>query len=599
MTLVPPAQQLEELVRKELKGYSRPEYVRQDGTTWTFRAIWNPYGLSRLIQVDKENPESPSSKRALQRGNNLDNATRIVAKIQHEGVLVPVHTFNHEETRPYGINGTVTVVDELRDSNGDMSRNLEEILSDPKTKLKDSDKVEIAKQILHIIGDINEGMGVIGDTPIAHRDVKPSNIVVRYIKGRPNVKIVDWSLAREIQPERTYSPVEGTGGTRQTLAPELRVKYGQEPITYCEKRAEIFSTAATIADLLSGQPIIEFDGDNWKFTVDLSNDKWLPKKFRQYYPTLRRALSINPEQRTDSVINIYQAFTALSEKKSSISKWLTGLSAAAVLIGSLAGTLTYQKTKTTLETQIQGAQIDAQFKRRYKAIDLWQQNRAHSNLTKDPENKNQIYFSERWDDDIESAELSGWLDIFNHWDYKNSRYLGDHRTAFAAFLDSTLDHYPDVVLEAVMKVNKITDPKEVTRRLKENDPTLVLNYDKVGEEIKKLDQNLYWQTFTLFSGGPDNISRMMRSDRYSGVSIQLDCASEVYQLKRQREAEISEIYAKAKETYKGVGGSGIIGDTRQFRVDMYISEHRQQIDEKYERLTRELSESHFRWPTKK
>lgn len=597
MTTEIPIEKLTEFVRQELRGYSNPEYIRQDGMTYTFRIVWQKYGLRRLIQIDQDNPESPTSRRELSKGNNLDNATKIAAKIQREGVLVPIHTFGYEDTKYYGLKGAVTVVDEIIDDNGKTSRNLEEILLDERHRLGDSDTIDIARQYLHIIGDINDGIGVIGDTPIVHRDLKPSNIVVKRVKGRPIVKVVDWSLARIVEGEREYAPFCGTGGTRQTVAPELRIHEGEEPVKYDEKRAEVFSAGATLAILLSGgKQIIDYDGDKWKFAVDVNDNTWLPRKFRKYHPILKRALQENPENRYLSVGQLYKEFEAESNRPSKLKKWLIGASLAGLLLGGLAGYSYFHDIKKGLELEVNKAQVNARFEKRNKSIDIWLQSECLNNLRKDPENKKNIFFTPDSGDNFQMGELRGWMDLLNPYEYKEDKYYGDSRTAMAAFLDSTMDHFPLRVFEALMQLNGIKGATELERRLKEKDKTLNLNFDKLQPYLEKIDHDLYWKVWSVSHRGADNIERMVYSDCYSGVDLQIAGARKVYELRLHRDAAVRVAYEKASGEYgknPGIPASGIVGDAYKIQAETKLGREMEKIEAEYRAGRDALSRRHF------
>jgi len=481
--LNPPTEKLAELVKNELKGYSAPELVRKDGTTWTFRTLWVPYKRRRFLKADLEEPESPTSRRALGKGYNTENASRIAAMIQHDGVLVPVHTFGPEITQKYGLYETVRIEDEILDDNGETSQNLEEILLSEKIKLKDSDLIGIAREYLSIIRDINLGIGVQEDTEILHGDIKPGNIVVRRVKGKPIVKVVDWSNSRlkNAEKPRTESTL-GTGGSRQTLSPESRQGVYDE-------RSEVFSAAATLGILLSrGKEVIEFDESGWRYGIDLKSDKWLPKHLRKFAQVIRKGLEIDPNQRYQTVSEMLRDFNKINDKPSRLRRLgLVGVVAGTLLaMGGLTGGLFYiNRTKGDLEQKMSKMDYRSKVSQRQEIINSYLRSRDKLSI---PKMDSSEYLS--W------LRLKIWLDKFAPFDYKNpekNQRFGDEKTAFAAYLDS-LNKEPDdgdfetpyeyevppvTVYEAIQRAKGSTDYKVIEPIIKEINPELYYDVEQI------------------------------------------------------------------------------------------------------------------------
>ena len=82
----------------------------------------------------------------------------------------------------------------------------------------DAEKLDFQSRMQLMI-QVCDGVQALHRSGIAHRDLKPDNILVETVSGRPTPKIIDFGLAVEISPHK--SPVdEVSGGTIDYMSPE-------------------------------------------------------------------------------------------------------------------------------------------------------------------------------------------------------------------------------------------------------------------------------------------------------------------------------------------------------------------------------------------
>ncbi len=92
---------------------------------------------------------------------------------------------------------------------------------------------------------------------IIHRDIKPSNVLVKTVEGHPIPKVIDFGLAKALDPDLTgQSLLTHAGiilGTLQYMSPEQAAP-GHADI---DIRADVYSLGALLYELLTGTPPLD------------------------------------------------------------------------------------------------------------------------------------------------------------------------------------------------------------------------------------------------------------------------------------------------------------------------------------------------------
>ena len=87
---------------------------------------------------------------------------------------------------------------------------------------------------------------------IIHRDLKPSNILVTEVSGRPQVKVIDFGVAKAVSQrltERTFFTETGQlVGTPEYMAPEQ----AESNVEDVDTRSDVYSLGVVLYELLSG-----------------------------------------------------------------------------------------------------------------------------------------------------------------------------------------------------------------------------------------------------------------------------------------------------------------------------------------------------------
>lgn len=158
------------------------------------------------------------------------------------------------------------------------------------------DTVDVAHGV-EILSAIASGLGAVHERKLVHRDVKPSNIVVEWLTGRP--VLIDFGLARRRSASNPRFSI--TAGTPTYMAPEQATDPDGTKVTF---KADIYALACTAYELFTGHAVFE---GNDVFTILKGHLKSPPPLLSSHRPDLAlldasfmRALAKVPEERHES-----------------------------------------------------------------------------------------------------------------------------------------------------------------------------------------------------------------------------------------------------------------------------------------------------------
>ncbi len=175
--------------------------------------------------------------------------------------------------------------------------------------LAGKDAIAVGLQILQALSKAHR-QGII------HRDLKPSNIMLtKNYEGRLLVKVLDFGIAKNIQPDGNQTRTIGAVGTLFYMSPEQA-----RGLRSIDHRTDLYSLAVTLYEALSGQ--LPFDASVDEYTVRrqivegkvVPIDARIPNVSPALADVLSRALSTDPAARFEDAEAMHQSMLgALNE----------------------------------------------------------------------------------------------------------------------------------------------------------------------------------------------------------------------------------------------------------------------------------------------
>jgi serine/threonine protein kinase len=155
-------------------------------------------------------------------------------------------------------------------------------------------------EAISAIRQVASALDAVHEIGVIHRDVKPANILVGHVPdGTFQYFLSDFGISRRVNTE---SSLTGTGqliGTVNYIAPE------QVEGTAIDKRADIYSLAATSYLLLTGQPVFVRSSDIATLWAHVRDEPLRPSQVQPELPAgvdrvLLRSLTKDPAERHPS-----------------------------------------------------------------------------------------------------------------------------------------------------------------------------------------------------------------------------------------------------------------------------------------------------------
>ncbi len=165
---------------------------------------------------------------------------------------------------------------------------------------------------LSICAQIAQALEAAHRQGLVHRDVKPGNILVRYIGGRPHAYLTDFGVAKALdaaQPELTRTGYRiGTSGF---MAPE-QIR-GDEP----DGRADLYALGCVLFESLTGQRPFPAANENAESWAHANDPRPTPSQLRpgldeRYDEVVARAMAIDPDERFGSGAEFARSLEAIA-----------------------------------------------------------------------------------------------------------------------------------------------------------------------------------------------------------------------------------------------------------------------------------------------
>lgn len=177
--------------------------------------------------------------------------------------------------------------------------------------IKRSGRLEV-KLALEIASQVAAGLEAIHEQQLIHRDIKPTNIVVRLKEdGRVTAKIIDLGLAKEATEAGSESAISNLGafaGTPAFASPEQLTGLS------LDIRSDLYSLGVTLWQMVAGQ--VPFSGSAAEVTQQHQRDR-LPLEQLEGLPQplvvlLEVLLEKDPAQRVQSPAELLKAIQAIA-----------------------------------------------------------------------------------------------------------------------------------------------------------------------------------------------------------------------------------------------------------------------------------------------
>jgi serine/threonine protein kinase len=154
-----------------------------------------------------------------------------------------------------------------------------------------------------IVGQVAAGLSALHEAGIIHRDVKPSNVMVR---SASSFALTDFGTAKRLRIDTTLTPHGQVVGTPAYVSPEQITRKPISPAT------DIYSLGMMFYELLSGAKA--FSGPDYHQVLHAHLTQApaaLPERLRAFQPLVDRMVAKNPAARHGSAAEVIRDLDAL------------------------------------------------------------------------------------------------------------------------------------------------------------------------------------------------------------------------------------------------------------------------------------------------
>jgi YVTN family beta-propeller protein len=153
-----------------------------------------------------------------------------------------------------------------------------------------------------ILQDVADGLDAVHAIGLLHRDVKPSNILVTELRGRPLAYLIDFGICRRLDdPEPTLTAPGTQIGTPPYMAPERG--NGRSETT----AVDVYALACVLHQALTGRRPFEAQQPSGTRPPELAD---FPREWPRLADVLRSGLDPRPDQRPASAGELVEAARA-------------------------------------------------------------------------------------------------------------------------------------------------------------------------------------------------------------------------------------------------------------------------------------------------